>query len=298
MWDQYQVKYPDFEDYGYQTNWETLYDAVDFVCHSTDNEFSQHVGEYFDLPVVIDYYILMETILATDNHGKNMFFAVYDKQTDKKITFAVWDMDATSGQRWSDQYYHWIGMRPEQDYAQYISTQEHGDYNLFKRLRDTNPGDFNMQVRLRYRDLRNSYLATESILQRFRTYLQRFKVCGAAQREYNRWSGDTDIDRRNLDFDNEMEYLTDWFTRRMKYLDTQRFDIASLPSEYVLGDVNGDGTVDVSDYIGVANYILGISQQGFNEKAGDVNKDGVIDVSDYLGIGNIIHTGSVYGNGN
>lgn len=229
MWDQYNVKYPDTEDVS-PTDWSTLYNAVDFVCHASDADFKNQVADYFDMPLVTDYYILMETILATDNHGKNMFFAVYDKQTDKKITFAVWDMDATSGQRWSDQYYHWIGMRPEQDYAQYISTQEHGDYNLFKRLRDTNPGDFNMQVRLRYRDLRNSYLATESILQRFRTYLQRFKVCGAAQREYNKWSGDTDIDRRNLNFDNEMEYLTDWFTRRMNYLDKTRFDIASLPA--------------------------------------------------------------------
>ena len=28
-----------------------------------------------------------------------------------------------------------------------------------------------------------------------------------------------------------MEYITDWFTRRMNYLDTQRFDIASLPTD-------------------------------------------------------------------
>ena len=65
--------------------------------------------------------------------------------------------------------------------------------------------------------------------------------------------------------------------------------------DFVLGDVTGDGRVDVSDYIGVANFILGIPQQGFDEEAGDVNEDGVIDVTDYLGIGNIIHTGSVYG---
>ena len=37
------------------------------------------------MPVLIDYYILMETILSTDNHGKNMFFAVYDKEEDKKM---------------------------------------------------------------------------------------------------------------------------------------------------------------------------------------------------------------------
>ena len=231
MWDKYEVKYPDFEDYGYQTDWTTLYEAVDFVCHSTDEEFRTHIAEYFDLPLVIDYYILQETILSTDNHGKNMFFGVYDKQTDKKITFSVWDMDATCGQRWSDDYYHWNGMRPEQDYANFISTYEHGDYNLFKRLRDTDADDFNMKVRKRYRDLRNGHLATASILERFRKYLDEFKTSGAAKREYNKWDGDSDIAGLSLDFDNEMEYLTDWFTRRMNYLDTQRFDIASLPTE-------------------------------------------------------------------
>ena len=229
MWDSYQVKYPDIDEV-YPTDWQTLYDAVSFVCTSSNNEFSEHVAEYFDLPLVIDYYILMETILATDNHGKNMFFACYDKQQDKRITFAVWDMDATSGQRWSDDYYHSSIMRPNQNYANYISTYEHGDYNLFRRLRNTDADDFNMKVRLRYRDLRETYLATESILKRFENQLAEFKTCGADEREYNKWSYNSDVAYRELNFDTEMEYLRDWFTRRMDYLDNTRFDIASLPS--------------------------------------------------------------------
>ena len=229
MWDNYQVKYPDFEDNNYTADWQTLYDAVSFVCKSSISNFKAHVAEYFDLPVVMDYYILMEMILATDNHGKNMFFACYDKEQDKKITFAVWDMDATCGQRWSDDYWHQSFLGPEQDYARFISVYEHGDYNLFKRLRSTNPDDFNMQVRLRYRDLRKTFLATDSILNRFRTQLAEFKTCGAAQREYDRWSYDSDVAGHKLDFDNEMDYLEDWFTRRMNYLDTKRFKIAELP---------------------------------------------------------------------
>lgn len=229
-WDQYYVKYPDIEDVP-STDWQPLYDAVNFTCYATDDEFKSRAAEVFDMPLLIDYYILMETILSTDNHGKNMFFAIYDKAQSQKVTFAVWDMDATTGQRWSDDYYHASFLGPEQDYAEFISNYEHGDYNLFKRLRDTNADDFNEKVRLRYRDLRANHLATESILQRFRTYLDEFKACGAAQREYDRWNGNSDISGLNLDFDTEMDYLTDWFTRRMNYLDTQRFDIASLPSD-------------------------------------------------------------------
>ncbi len=59
----------------------------------------------------------------------------------------------------------------------------------------------------------------------------------------------------------------------------------------ILGDGTGDGVVDISDYIGVANYILGIPQTGFDADAADVNMDGIIDISDYIGVANIILTG-------
>lgn len=229
MWDNYQVKYPDLEDVN-PTDWSTLWNAVNFVCTSSDAEFEHSVSTYFDLPVLTDYYILMETILSTDNHGKNMFFACYDKEWSPKITFGVWDMDATSGQRWSDDYWHQAFLGPEQDYAQYITNYEHGDYNLFRRMRNTNADNFNTRVRMRYRDLRQGPLATESILNRFRIQLDEFKTCGAAQREYDRWSYDSDVAGRKLDFDNEMDYIDDWFTRRMNYLDNVRFRIGDLPS--------------------------------------------------------------------
>lgn len=229
MWDKYQTKYPDFEDIG-RSDWQILYNAVDFVCTSSDTQFKQQVGQFFDLPLVIDYYILLETILATDNHGKNMFFACYDKQTSPKITFAIWDLDAVIGQRWSDSYFHQSFMQPEQDYTNYITNYEHGDFNVFRRLRNTNADNFNYKVRLRYRDLRKGFLSTESILDRFRKQLAEFKTAGADKREYAKWNGDSDIAHLNLDFDDELSYIEDWIRRRMRYLDKVRFEIDDLPS--------------------------------------------------------------------
>jgi len=69
----------------------------------------------------------------------------------------------------------------------------------------------------------------------------------------------------------------------------------TVSAAYKLGDGNGDGVVDISDYIGVANHILGNTPAGFNVDAADVNKDGVIDISDYIGVANIILTGSPTG---
>lgn len=83
-----------------------------------------------------------------------------------------------------------------------------------------------------------------------------------------------------------------------KFYDTKRIvSILTLPL-YTPGDINGDGAVNVSDYIGIANHILGNTPEGFIEKAGDVNEDNVINVSDYIGVANFILMGSFYGASN
>ena len=84
---------------------------------------------------------------------------------------------------------------------------------------------------------------------------------------------------------------------------TKFYDIERVKSTYTIwsytpGDIDGDGTVNVTDYIGVANHILGIPQAVFIEKAGDVDGDGNINVTDYIGVANIILTGSPFGNSN
>ena len=63
----------------------------------------------------------------------------------------------------------------------------------------------------------------------------------------------------------------------------------------IMGDVNDDWEVDISDYIGIANHILGNTPENFNLIGADVNNDGKIDISDYIGVANIILTGSPTG---
>ena len=83
-----------------------------------------------------------------------------------------------------------------------------------------------------------------------------------------------------------------------KYYDHSRIKSTLVISSYTLGDINDDGFINVRDYIGVANHILGNTPEGFVAKAGDVNEDGTINVRDYIGIANIILTGSIYGSSN
>lgn len=87
-------------------------------------------------------------------------------------------------------------------------------------------------------------------------------------------------------------------TNISNYYETEHLKSTLSITSYILGDVNNDTKVDVSDYTGVANHIVGIAQDVFVEKAGDVDKSGMIDVADYTGIANLIMTGSIYGGSN
>ena len=48
------------------------------------------------------------------------------------------------------------------------------------------------------------------------------------------------------------------------------------------GDVNADGTCDISDVLLTVDYILGKHPASFSEEAADMNNDHVIDISDVL----------------
>ena len=61
------------------------------------------------------------------------------------------------------------------------------------------------------------------------------------------------------------------------------------------GDSNGDDEINEVDYSGVASYIMGEAPGEFDAEACDVDVNGTVDVRDYVGIANIISTGSIYG---
>lgn len=53
---------------------------------------------------------------------------------------------------------------------------------------------------------------------------------------------------------------------------------------YLLGDANGDGVVDVADYVVTANKLVGKNVVSFYNDAADVNQNGGVDIGDLVGI--------------
>lgn len=61
-----------------------------------------------------------------------------------------------------------------------------------------------------------------------------------------------------------------------------------LVTSYAKGDANGDKTVNVGDYVTVANYILKLNPEPFIFSAADVDENQTIDVGDLVGVANIV----------
>ena len=214
MMDVFEAKYPEPGDDLPETDYSILWNAINFVVNSTDEEFSEHVNEYFDIPVIIDYYLFVNVLSALDNEGKNMYWAVYDQQNDKKITPAIWDLDLTVGSKYLDYY------------SDGFSSPEFGKLNVLNiitRLEKNNVDNFNEKVLERYYSLRKTFFSNENLISRYKKYYDLLKLSGAAEREENKWSGDSDVNNMIINYDNEMTYITHWITCHMQYLDREVF---------------------------------------------------------------------------
>ena len=271
MWGGFEIKYPDPDDVM-PTDYSTLGNAVKFVVNSSRNEFRQHVAEYFDIPVIIDYWIYINVILGIDSGVKNIYWATYDQTLDKKLTLAVWDLDCTFGQNWINYPLHnptAVGSNVP------LSTAAH----LFWRLIEISPDSFSVKTVERYQQLRQGVLSEDSIKQRFRDRLQPLFLSGAIARETQRWTKAYDISGQPLDFEAELAYLEQWVDERLPYMDNSRF------RPYIMGDSNRDGIVDVADVNNIIQFMLRGDAPMWYE---DMNHDDMLDVADINAIINIM----------
>ena len=263
-WGGIEVKYPD-PDEVMPTDFQTLSDAFKFVATSSHADFVEHVGEYFDIPVVMDYWIMINALLAVDSGTKNIYWAVYDQTVDKKLTLAAWDLDCTVGQ-------NWINVPLHNEAIVGPTRQLTGFNQLLVRLHEHNPDSFCIKAVERYHLLRNDLLSADSIYKRFENRVNWLKRCGAVARETARWTQDSDLSGNELDFDAELAYIRNWLDIRMDYLDKGRF------APYIRGDVNRDGIVDIGDVNHTINRML--RAKDYPVWYEDPVRDFVTDISD------------------
>lgn len=225
MMDVFEAKYPDLNDLD-STDYSTLWNAINFVVNSSNSDFKKHVQEYFDIPVLIDYYLFVVLLNALDNEGKNMYWAVYDQTKNKMITPAVWDLDISMGAKSALQYNEDF-ISPEFNSGNVL--------NVITRLKNLNVDDFNNKVRSRYAELRKTFFSISNLQKRYEHYYDLLVASGATQREAEKWSMDSDVCGEIIDFDSEIEYIKNWITKRIIYLDKKFYyynlSISNIPAE-------------------------------------------------------------------
>lgn len=211
-WSGWESKYPDIKP-GEQTNWQPIYDAVKFVCTASDKTFAKDVSKVFDLPAVRDYYLFLELLHATDNSGKNMYWAVGDATKSSRLTPIPWDLDGTFGRDWGG---HRSSCNAANDFAAYLKKQN-AQNALFERLAKTEGTNWQSMLSKRYKELRRTVFSPESLYNRFKTNWQLMQRSGALQRETGKW-GNSGI---TLDFSYENSYIKEWIEKRIETLDEQ-----------------------------------------------------------------------------
>lgn len=211
-WGSFELKYPEIDEVC-PTDWYPLYNALVFVDESTESEFSDNVAEYFDTPVLMDYFLFNTVLTAIDHGGKNVYWACYDIQKYKMLTLGIWDYDWTLGQS-NNAEVHSSTYGPEQgDFLYYAGPR------VLYRLLTENVDGFLDKTLSRYWQLRETVFSEESLTARYNDYFDMLRAYGTLDRETARWSGDTDIKGLTLDFDDEQEYIDDYIRRHLKYLD-------------------------------------------------------------------------------
>lgn len=210
-WAGYECKYPELLDNGEPIDWKPLYDAVYASSYlNSDANFKTTLSDQYDLPVYLDYYLLIELMLASDNQGKNTYLSVYDQSQSRKISLTPWDMDGTWGRRWDGSTNVTYA---KQNFDQFVINNEHGQSNLFLRLKSVDPDGWNRKVIDRYRELRGGAFAHDSLMARFAHYANIADKSGAGNREALRWSIFHPLQ--------ELSFLDDWINDRLDYLDLQ-----------------------------------------------------------------------------
>ena len=213
-WCNYDFKYPDYETEAVE--WKPLYDAVKFVATSSQNEFDTHLAEYFDFPVLRDYYLFLDVLLATDNHGKNVYFFAYDQASasDRKLSLAPWDLDAILGINWQSDY---TRPTPDWDLDDYLRTYEHGQHTLFIKLRNSTRIPWKTLLARRYAELRPNHFNKDSLIARVTRYADLFAASQADQREEAKWEKYNGGWHANLQ--EGARFITDWLDERIDVLD-------------------------------------------------------------------------------
>ena len=140
------------------TRWN---EVIDFVRFSSDEEFRNNLGNYFDIESIIDYYCFNYMICGLDSLGKNQIYITYDGQ---KWFATAYDMDSTWGSYWDGSREVSTAYRMQKDYETGVNGTSNLLYDRLEQL-------FPQEIYDRYQVLRQGPMSLSSVMETFEGFL-------------------------------------------------------------------------------------------------------------------------------
>lgn len=81
--------------------------------------------------------------------------------------------------------------------------------------------DYDDKKQQRYAALRQTAFDEQQLCARFEAHYDTLAYCGASARETGKWSGDSDLGDKALDFQQELTNIKSWIHQRLAFLDNK-----------------------------------------------------------------------------
>ncbi|WP_171062782.1 CotH kinase family protein [Larkinella sp. C7] len=188
-WSGYEMDYPK------TPFWNNLFGIATFINKSTDEDFKNQVAGKFKLDNLIDNFLFLNAVGASDdNFGNNQFIARY-KENEPYI-FLPWDFDITLGNY----------------YGSVDPVGENVRFNgFYYRLLTLNPNGFKSRMKKRWLALRQGDLTNANYKKNLTDNTTLLTNEGAYKREELRWPASLRL--------SEQTAILNWVDKRLTVLD-------------------------------------------------------------------------------
>lgn len=246
--------YQDFEDAVYATDKTGAYTGYNA---STGKYFY----DYVDMDSLVKVFLLQELSLNCDGFISSVYF--YKDADGKMFAGPIWDQDMTFGIGWTKtnaadiEDYHYLAKALIQIPAFKTAVVEYYSSTFAPAVREWlgNNGTIAHQYNL----LKDSAAMNYKLWDFIRV--------GDPKADGHIWQG--------ASYESVVADMTSWIEARLSVMDKRFAQQTTL-----VGDVNGDGDVDIFDVYTLSRYLAGYEVEGIIPANGDINGDGDVDIFD------------------
>ena len=140
-----------------KTRWN---EVINFVMNSSDDEFKNNLGNYFDITSLIDYHLFGLAVCGSDSYGKNQIYMTYDGI---KWIASMYDLDTTWGMYWNGETI------VSADYAR-NKFEDYVNGRLGNLLYSRMEQNFREELQSRWVELKAGPLSMTNIINRFERF--------------------------------------------------------------------------------------------------------------------------------